>query len=191
MSQTVVNDEPGQAYAGKVHQATPQGGVISLLASELTYFGKLVIVAAADVVVGGAAGGPQTCALPTSAAEVLLATQRGGVSIADPSQERLRDPSTPDIANSAPFGAYPDETAVGVMRRGVIWVQTEVAVTDMTAGVFVRVATPGTIPIASLGSFTPVDSGTDHEPAPAGFAWAGAASEGGLFFGLLSVNLPA
>ncbi len=190
MSQSVVNDEPGQCYAGKVHSATPQGGVKSLLASELIYFGKLVIVADADLAVGGAAGGPQTGALPTSAAEVLLATQAGGVSIADPSQERMRNPLTPSISNSAPFGAYPDESAVGVMRRGNLWVQTEVALTALTNGVFVRVANVGTIPIAALGSFTPVNT-ADHEPTPDGFSWAGSATVDGLFYGLLNVNLPA
>lgn len=190
MSQVTVNDEPGQAYAGKVHSATPQGGVVSLLASELIFFGKLVFVAAADVAVGGAAGGPQTCALPTSAGEALLAKFAGGVSIADPSQERLRNPLTPDIANSAPFGAYPDESAVGVMRRGRLWVQTEVAVADISLGVFARVANAGVNPIASLGSFTPVNT-ADHEPVPEGLAWAGAATVDGLFFGLLNVNLPA
>ena len=190
MSQATVNNEPGQAYAGKVHTASPQGGTISLLATETIYFGKLAIVADADLAVGGADGGPQTCALPASAADVLRALQRGGVAQADVTRERLRNPLTLGIANSAPFGAYSDEEAVTVMRRGSIWVQTEVAITALTNGVFVRVANVGTIPIASLGSFTPVNT-ADHEPAPEGMAWAGSATVDGLLFGLLSVNLPA
>lgn len=191
MSQTAVTDEPGQAYAGKVES----GGqlpttIITRVASELTYFGKLAITADADVAVGGASGGPQTCAAPTSAAEVLLATFGGGVSIADPSVERMRDPATPNIANSADFGAYGDESAVGLMRKGLIWVQVEAAVTALSDGVFVRVSSVGTIPIAALGSFTPTNT-ANHEPVPSGMVWAGAAAVGSLNFGLLSVNLPA
>ncbi len=191
MSQTAVNDEPVQAYPGKVQYGIkfPTTNV-SRIASELIYFGKLVITPGTDLAVGGAAGGPQSCQLPTSAAEVLLATQAGGVAIADPSIERLRDPNNLGVANSAPYGAYPQEDALPVMRRGQVWVQTEAALADLSDGVFVRVANSGTIPEASLGSFTPTNT-ADHEPAPDGFAWAGSAvGEGGIFLGLLDINLP-
>ncbi len=191
MSQSVVNDEPGQTYAGKVHSGGQlPSSIASYLASGLVYFGKLVSVADVDLAVGGASGGPQECALPASAADVLRAAQAGGIAIADPSVERMRDPLTPNIANSAPFGAFGDESSVPVMRMGKIWVQTEVALTALTNGVFVRTANVGTIPAASLGSFTPVNT-ADHEPAPEGMAWAGSATVDGLFYGLLSVNLPA
>jgi hypothetical protein len=191
MSQVTVNDEPGQAYAGKVHSGGQlPSSIASYVASELIYFGKLVIVADADLAVGGAAGGPQTCALPASAADVLRAAQAGGIAIADPSVERMRDPATPNIANSAPYGAFGDEASVPVMRMGKIWVQTETAITALSNGVFIRVSTPGIIPIASLGSFGIVDD-ADTEPAPAGMAWAGSATVDGIFLGLLSVNLPA
>jgi hypothetical protein len=190
MSQTVVNDEPGQAYAGKVHSGGQlPSSIASYLANGIVYFGKLVTVADTDLEVGGALGGPQQCALPASAADVLRIAQAGGIAIADPSVERLRDPLTPNIANSAPFGAFGDESSVPTMRMGKIWVQTEVAITALTNGIFVRVANAGTIPIASLGSFTPVNT-ADHEPAPEGLAWAGSATVDGIFLGLLSVNLP-
>lgn len=191
MSQTVVADEPVQAYEGKVENSIAFPTTIeSKIASELIYFGKLAIVADADVVYGGADGGPQEVQLPTTAAEVLLAKQAGGVAIADPSVERLR--VSGGGANSAPYGAYLTETAVPVMRKGRIWVVVEAAVTALSLGVFVRMDNAGgSPPAASLGSFSPVDSGADFEPAPEGFAWAGAASIGGVEFGLLSVNLPA
>ncbi|MDP6424354.1 MAG: hypothetical protein QGG14_06395 [Planctomycetota bacterium] len=190
MSQTAVTDEPGQAYAGKVeHSGQFPNSIISLIAAELIYFGKLVVAPDADVEVGGASGGPQTCAAPTSAAEALLANTVGGVSIADPTVERMRDPSTPNVANSAPYGAYGDETSVSVMRKGRIWVQTEAAVAALSDGVFVRVANAGTIPVAALGSFTPTNT-ADHEPAPSGMVWSGATTIGGLFFGRLDINLP-
>jgi hypothetical protein len=191
MSQTSVADEPVQAYPGKVEnsgQFPTQN--ISRIASELIYFGKLAITADTDLAVGGAAGGPQECKLPTTAAEVLLAAQGGGVAIADPSIERLRDPLNLGVANSAPYGAFPHEDAVPLMRKGRVWVQLEAALAALSAGVFVRVSTPGTIPIASLGSFTPTNT-VDHEPAPEGFSWAGSAlGEGGIFLGLLDINLP-
>ena len=191
MSQNAVTDEPVQAYPGKVENSGQfPTQMISRLASELIYFGKLAITADADLAVGGAAGGPQQCKLPTTAAEVLLAAQGGGIAIADPSIERLRDPLNLGVANSAPYGAFPDEDAVPLMRKGRVWVQTEVAIAALSDGVFVRVSTPGTIPIASLGSFTPVDT-ADHEPAPEGFAWAGSCiGEGGIFLALLDINLP-
>lgn len=187
MSQTVVNDEPVQAYAGKLQYGNNfPTTTIGRLASELIFFGKLVITADADLAVGGAAGGPQTVALPTTAAEVLLAANAGGISKADPSVERT---STAGVLDN--FGAYVENTTVDVVRKGQIWVQTEVAVTALSDGVFVRVATPGTIPIASLGSFTPTNT-ANHEPAPAGMVWAAAAvGEGGILLGLLTINLPA
>ena len=115
---------------------------------------------------------------------MLLAAQGGGVSQADPSVERT---STAGVLDN--FGAFADESALPVMRKGQIWVQTEIAVADLSLGVFVRVSTPGTIPEAALGSFTSVNT-VDHEPAPEGMVWMGAVTIGGEFFALLSVNLP-
>jgi hypothetical protein len=177
MSQTVVNDAPGQAYAGKVQYSgqypTTQ---VSRIAGELIYFGKLVVVTGAQLTPGD-----QSVTLPTSAAEALLAAKAGGVSMADPSVEAIP---------GAAYGAFVDESVLPVMRKGALWVQTEQAITDLANGVFVRVANAGAIPAASLGSFGIVDDG-DTEPAPEGMGWAGAVTIGGLFYGLLEINLPA
>ena len=186
MSQTQVNDAPGQAYAGKVQYSGQfPTTVVSRLAEELFFFGKLGVVTGAQLTVGD-----QSVKLPTSAAEVLLAAKAGGVSIADASIERLRDPANLGVANSAPFGAFPIESAVPLMRKGAVWVQTEVAVANLSDGVFVRVQNVGAIPLAALGSFTPVNT-FDHEPGPEGMGWSGAVTIDGLFFGLLEINLPA
>jgi hypothetical protein len=189
MSQTAVNAEPGQAYEGKVHvSGSFPTSFVSRIANELIYFGKLVVpLTTGELAVGGAAGGPQSVKLPTTAADVLLAKQGGGIAIADPSIERL---SVNGVA--AAYGAYPAEDALSVMRKGQIWVVVETALLDLSLPVFVRVATPGgTPPAASLGSFSPVDTGADFEPAPEGLAWLGAAAVGAVNFALLSVNLPA
>ena len=175
MSQIAVDNEPGQAYEGKVHLPSPN--IASYIASELIPFGKLVFTAATDLTVG-----QQECSLPTSAAEILLTTQVGGIAIADPSVE---------LAQGDTFSSYAHEDMVPVLRKGQIWVVTAAAVTDLSAGVFVQFQNAGGSPPAlSLGSLTPTDT-ADTEPAPEGFVWVGATTIGGVNFGLLSVNLPA
>jgi hypothetical protein len=183
MSQTAVNDEPAQAYEGKLDVSGQFPSTrISRAASELIYFGKLVVPIADDDL----AVGDQSVQLPTSAAEILSAKGGGGVAVADPSQERLLVSGVP-----AAYGAYPDESMVQVLRKGRIWVVTETAIAGFTDGVYVRFQDAGvTPPTEQLGSFTGTNE-ADTEPAPEGFAWVGSASIGGIDFGLLSVNLPA
>ncbi len=176
-------------YEGKVQSGPNTTQIISRLASALIYFGKLVCpLGTNDLAVGGAGEG-QSCKLPASAADALLAAQGGGIAIADPSIERLRESG--GGANSAPYGAYPDEDSVSIMRKGQIWVVVETALLDLSLPVFVRVATPGgTPPAASLGSFSPVDTGADFEPAPDGLVWIGSGADAGIEYALLDVNLP-
>lgn len=181
MSQATVNDEPGQAYAGKVHLSGQfPSSALSRLASELIYFGKLV----SPLSTGDLTVGDQSVKLPTSAADILLAAQGGGISQADPSVERTKTAGVLDN-----FGAFLDESSLPVMRKGQIWVEVEAEVTDLSAGVFVRFQNAGTIPEAALGSLTPTNT-ADHEPAPEGMVWVGAVTVGSQNFGLLSVNLP-
>ena len=188
--QTSVNDMPVQAYEGKVHVSGQfPTSVISKAASELIYFGKLVVpYATTELAVGGAEGGPQRVKLPTTAAEVDSVINGGGVAIADPSIERLRNPANP--AQPAPFGAYPAEDMAGVMRRGLIWVVSEAEITDLTAGVFVRWQNAGgTPPAASLGSFAPATSADRQQLSADLFSWQGAATINSVYYGLLSVNM--
>lgn len=177
MSQTQVNDAPGAAYPGKVQysgQFPTQD--VSRIASEDILFGKLVTVLGTELTPGD-----QSASLPVDAAGVLLAAKAGGVSVADPSIETVA---------SALGGVFVDESVLPVLRKGQIWVQTEAAVADLNDGVFVRVQNAGVVAADQLGSFTPVNT-ADHEPAPEGMGWAGATTIGGLFFGLLDMNLPA
>ena len=182
MSQTAVNDEPAQAYEGKVDVSGQYPSTrVSRSADGLVYFGKYVVPLSDTELTVGA----QSVKLPTTAAEVLLAANGGGIAVADPSMERLMLNDVP-----APYGAYPDESMVQVLRKGRIWVVMEVAITALSNGIFVRVATPGgSPPAASLGSFT-ITNTANHEPVPDGFKWLASASIGGVDYGLLSVNLP-
>lgn len=184
--QTAVNNEPVQAYEGKVHVSGQfPTSVVSRLASELLYFGKLVVpYAVTELEVGS-----QRVKAPTLAAEVDLAPAGGGVAIADPSVERLRDPSSP--ADPAPFGAYVAEASVPVMRKGLIWVVVETAIASLANGVYARFQNAGgTPPAAQLGSFTSA-AGADFQALNAAhFAWQGSAAIGGVDYGLLAVNLP-
>lgn len=193
MSQTTVNDEPVQAYEGKVQYGGQlPTSIISKLASELIYFGKLVTpYDNAELAVGGAAGGPQRVKAPTSAAEVTRVLKGGGVAIADPSVERMRNPAAPGDPNSAPFGAFAAEAMLPVMRKGLLWVVVETELTNLDSDVYVRYQNAGgSPPAAQLGSFTQGAAG-DFAVAPDGFAWQGAASIGAIHLALLSVNLPA
>ncbi len=188
MSQTAVDDEPVQAYEGKVQVSGSFPTTnISRIASVLIYFGKLVTpLSGTELAVGGA--GPQEVKLPTSAAEILRAENGGGIAIADPSIERLR--VSGGGANSAPYGAYPAEDSLAVMRKGQIWVVVETALASLDDAVLVRFQNPGgSPPAAQLGSFTTA-AGADFAAAPAGLAWLGSALIGGVDFALLSVNLP-
>jgi len=188
MSQTSVENEPVQAYEGKVqHGGQFPTTTISRLATELTFFGKAVSPILADVDMGGAGDLAQQCQLPTSLAEINAML---GVAIADPSVERLRDPAALGVPNSAPFGAYSDEAAVPIMRKGRIWVVVDTKLASLDDGVFIRFQNAGgTPPTESLGSFDTVNS-ADHEPAPAGFSWVGASTQGATEFALLEINLP-
>lgn len=183
MSQTVVNDEPGQAYEGKLHIESGSHSV-SRLASELLYFGKAMsLVGTGEVEVGGASGGPQAVQLPAAAADITTLLE--GVAVADPSLERLSLAGVP-----APYGAYPDENAVRVLRRGLIWVVIPAALTDITVGVYIRWQIPGgTAPTDSLGSFE-IATTANNQIVAAGMAWRGGALVGSTNFGLLEVNLP-
>lgn len=186
--QTAVNDEPVQAYEGKVQYSGQfPTSIISKAASELIYFGKLVVpYADTELAVGGA--GPQRVKAPTSTAEVDLTPMGGGIAIADPSVERLRDPSSP--ADPAPFGAFVAESMVPVMRKGLIWVVVETAITALSNGVYARFQNAGgSPPAAQLGSFTSAAGADFHQLATSSFAWQGSAAIGGVNFGLLAVNL--
>lgn len=184
--QTAVNNEPVQAYEGKVHVSGQfPSSVISRLASELLYFGKLVVpYATTELEVGN-----QRVKKPTSAAEVDLVVAGGGVAIADPSVERLRDPASP--ADPAPFGAFSAESSVPVMRKGLIWVVTETAIASLANLVYARFQNAGgSPPAAQLGSFTSAAGADFQALSTSYFAWQGSASIGGVDYGLLAVNLP-
>jgi hypothetical protein len=192
--QEIVNDEPVQAYEGKVQDSVSfPTSIISKLASELIYFGKLVTpYDDAELAVGGASGGPQRVKAPTSAAEITRCLKGGGIAIADPSVERMRNPAAPGTPNSAPFGAFASGDMLPVMRKGRIWVVVETELTDLDSDVYVRFQNPGgSPPAAQLGSFTQ-SAGADFDLAPSGaFAFQGAATIGGVHFALMAVNLPA
>lgn len=183
MAQTVVNDEPSQAYEGKLYDRA--GRSESRLASELLYFGKAVsLLAVTDLEVGGAGEG-QSVKAPAAAADVTGLFE--GVAVADPSIERLDD-ATGQPAN---YGAYPDESTVRVLRKGRVWVVTKTLIADITVGVYVRFQNAGgTPPVDQLGSFEAV-AGADVQVIAAGAKWRGATTIGGAFFGLLELNLPA
>jgi hypothetical protein len=178
MSQTTVANEPVQAYEGKVHDRPER--VVSLLASELTYFGKAVsYLGTGELAVGGA--GPQSCQLPAAAVDIT-GPLFAGVAIADPSLEAIA---------GADYGAYADESMVSVLRRGRIWVVVSTAITDITVGVYARFQNAGgSPPVDSLGSFDSA-AGVDVDEIPTASAkWVGAASIGGVDYGLLDLNLP-
>jgi hypothetical protein len=181
MAQTAVNDEPTQAYEGKLYDRA--GRSISRLASELIYFGKAVsLLAVTDLAVGGASEG-QSVKLPAAAADITSDLLEG-VAVADPSLERLSVAGVP-----ANYGAYTDESAVRVLRNGRIWVVTTAEIIDVTVGVYVRWQVPGgTPPTESLGSFAGAAS-ANHALVPTTRAkWRGAATIGGVFFGLLELG---
>lgn len=187
--QTSVANEPVQAYEGKVHVSGQfPTSVISKIASELLYFGKLAVpYSATELAVGGA--GPQRVKAPTTAAEVDLVAAGGGVLIADPSVERTRNPASP--ADPAPYGCYVAESSAPIMRKGLIWVVVSTAIASLANGVYVRWQNAGgTPPTDQLGSFDSVTSGDVQLLSAAHFAWQGSASIGGVDFGLLAVNLP-
>jgi len=184
--QTVVTNEPDQAYEGKAQF----GGQYpttrdSYLASELIYFGKAVsLLSETELEVGGATGGPQSVKLPAAAADVtdLLL----GVAVADPSVERIVNNGIP-----AAFGAFNAETSLSVLRKGAVWVVVATALSAFSDGVYVLFQNPGgTPPTDSLGSFDTV-AGADVQVVAAGMAWKGSATVGGVDFGLLEINLPA
>ena len=185
MAQTALKSEPDQAYEGKVQDRADR--VESRLASELIYFGKAVsLLAVTDLAVGGAAGGPQSVKLPAAAADITGLFE--GVAIADPSIERLDDAT----GQPAPYGAYPDEASVSVLRRGRVWVVTKTLIADITVGVYVRFQKAGgSPPVDQLGSFEAV-AGADVQVIAAGAKWRGATTDSaGAFLGLLELNLPA
>lgn len=181
MSQTAVTNEPAQAYEGKLHTGISESQIMSRLASEIIYFGKGVVPYDDDEIVVG----DQRVILPAATGDPAKFL---GVAIADPSLERLRDPTDPAVA--APYGAYVQYQAVQVLRKGQIWVVSEDAVDDLTKGVWMRFqnesATP---PTEQLGSFRATTEG-DYEEIAAGAKWLAGATIGSVEFGLLEVNLP-
>lgn len=187
MSQTVVDDEPVQAYEGKVQV----GGQYpttnrSFIASELIYFGKAVsLLSGTELAVGGASGGPQQIQLPSVATDITT-TLFQGVAAADPSVELTRTTGTDD-----PFGAYVATSTVRTLKKGLVWVVIGTALSDITDGVFVRFQNPGgTAPTEQLGSFDSVTSADHAEIVAGNVSWAGAATIGSVEFGLLELNLP-
>ena len=187
MSQTAVDDEPVQAYEGKVQVGGSYPTTYkSFLADGLIYFGKAVaLLSATELEVGGASGGPQAVKLTAAATDITTSLFQG-VAPADPSVERTRTAGVDD-----PFGAYIDETSVQVLRKGLVWVVVDTAIASINDGVFVLFQNPGgTPPTQSLGSFDSVTSADNEEITSNNVAWAGSASIGGIDFGLLELNLP-
>ena len=185
--QTVVDDEPVQAYEGKVqHGGQYPTTFKSFLADGLIYFGKAVsLIGTGELAVGGASGGPQAVKLPAAATDVTTSLFQG-VAPADPSIQRTRTTGVDD-----PFGAYIDETSVQVLRKGLVWVVVTTAIADITIGVFVQRANAGGSPPAlQLGSFDTVTTADNTEITSNNVSWAGAAVIGSQNFGLLELNLP-
>ena len=179
MSQTVVNDEPAEVYEGKVlYSGQYPTTIVSRFASELIYFGKGVsLLTDAELTVGD-----QSVKLPALADDVTALFE--GVAIADPSIERLSLAGVP-----APYGGYPDEAMVSVMRKGLIWVVVEAAITDIKQAVYLRWDNAGTAPADALGSFETA-SDANNQVVPSSVAqWRGATAVGAIDFGLLELNL--
>ncbi len=106
MSQPVVDDEPVQAYEGKVqHGGQYPTTFLSFIADSLIYFGKAVsLLSATELAIGGATGGPQSIQLPAASTDVTTNLFQG-VAKADPSVQRTRTAGVDDN-----FGAFIAET---------------------------------------------------------------------------------
>ncbi len=187
MSQTVVDDEPVQAYEGKAqHGGQYPTTFVSYIASELIYFGKAVsLLSTAELAIGGADGGPQSIKLPAATTDVSTNLFQG-VAKADPSVQRTRTAGVDDD-----FGAFIAETTVPVMKKGRIWVVVTTAITSINDGVFVQFQVPGGSPPAlQLGSFDSATTANNEEITSNNVSWAAATTIGSQNFGLLELNLP-
>lgn len=132
---TSILDERAPVYSGMVvgRPLERRTGV----ASERIYFGKGVSIA------------PASDLTLDPVLNLFTDTQQFmGVSVADTTLEALADPVT-GIPNTAPFGAHSANRPFGYVRKGLIWVHSDTAITSRALGVFVKdedgLGTPATV----------------------------------------------
>ena len=176
MVQTAVNADFDQAYEGKVHVSGAYPTTyISRLAAATVYFGKAVVANSQTNLVLG----EQEVKLPAAAGDVPLLL---GVSAADVT----KSPS------STGYAAYDADESVTVMRKGLIWVVSADAITNLgTNGVWVRHANGAAVQTASLGSFRATTNADYTEwSATQDVKWIAYKLIGSVHYGLLEINLP-
>lgn len=110
----------------------------------------------------------------------LAPTNIIGVAIADTTKE----------STSNAYGEYVQYDTVPVMKRGRIWVQSVDTVDDISKGVYVRHANGAANPGAgfTLGSFR-ATANADYTQIVDGAKWVASKTIGGLYYGLLELNL--
>lgn len=154
MSQTSVQNFPDQAREGFLVDASPVRDIISRIAETQIPFGKLVVATTGQ--------SEDLAKVPTAALDITTPGLVHGVAFADTSKETI---------DGLGFGAWSIDDAVGVVRKGRIWVIAEDEITDLDKAVFVRFADPGVSPPdAALGSFR-TDADTADAAALAGARW--------------------
>lgn len=179
MSQTTVGTVPAAAFEGMVADGDLFARrIVSRLAHQVATpyipFGKFVVWNSADTV--------EQVRLPAALADVV-GGRMGGIAIAETS---IQDDTL------VAWGHYINGRMVPVMRKGVIWVISETAITDLNLPVCVRATNAGvTPPLATLGSFRgDVDAQTPDRAVSLGAlaSWLDLCSAGGL--ARVAINLP-
>lgn len=148
--QLVYDNFPEQAREGFKVDSSRVVDVLSRIAKETATpfipYGKLCVQPLGDPI--------DTVKLPSLGAEITTLGLVTGVALG----ERIKE-----LTQSATFGHFLEDEAVGCLRKGRIWVIAEDTITDVNLGVFVRFQNPGgSPPINSLGSFAGANS-ADHD----------------------------
>jgi hypothetical protein len=112
------------------------------------------------------------------AAGDLAPTNFKGVAIADTSLE-----STDNA-----YGEYVDKESVPVMKKGRLWVVSADTVDDLSKGVYVRFQNGSAAPANTLGSFR-ATANADYQLMGDNVRWVASQTIGGVYFGLLELNL--
>ena len=171
MAQTTVPNYPNRAYGGMVHVGGQYPStIISRVVDETNGipFGFGVALSGT----GELTVGSQQVKLPDAATDITTAALFQGVAIADPSLEEV---------NGA--GLYSDEDPVSVMKEGLIWVEVQAAITDISVSVYCGIATAA----GGAGSFNGA-TGTGYSVVP-NAKWRGYYTDGTSHFGLLELSL--
>jgi hypothetical protein len=113
------------------------------------------------------------------AAGDLAPTNFKGVAIADTSLE----------STSNAYGEYVDRDSVPVMKKGRIWVVSADTVDDLSKGVYIRFQNGSSSPPAdTLGSFR-ATTNADYQLMGDNVRWVAGQTIGGVYYGLLELNL--